>query len=445
MEVEKPNVLIVDDEDEIREILTFFVKSVYPCNVSEAINGEDAIDQLKKQNFQLVICDYNMPVKNGGEVYRYMIETDQPAKYVMCSSDTPQTFPVFKDSSHLFGYIQKPNLMNGVKEIVEKIKVESTKMSQSSALEKDFFPIGINLLLTLRNVPVDVFIKIAEGKHVKVYSAGSAFDETDFLKFSEKHIDKLYTESLTSKVIFQSIEDHVQQLLKKRTKANQVEAVIEAQSVILSTFKEFGFDDLMVPMVEAQIEETLKICNSDKTLGLLLGKMLKMQGSYLAKHSFMLAAITVALANKMGWNSDLTAQKLVMSSLFHDVFLKESVDNEVVVLKSGQYDGDFLDHPKKAAELLERIPKVPPDTGRIILEQHEVGEESGIPRAMPIHETSPLGQLFTFSHYLVDAILILSKSGPVTYDKLEAQLSGLGGQSSKYKKLMGLLKEIDLF
>lgn len=445
MEVEKPHVLIVDDEDEIREILTFFLKSVYPCNVSEAVNGEDAIEKLKKQQFQLVICDYNMPIKNGGEVYRFMIENDQPAKYVMCSSDTPHAFPIFQDTSHLFGYIQKPNLMNGVKEIIEKMKDQGQYIGEASALEKDFFPIGINLLLTLRTVPVDVFIKIKEGKHIKVLTANTVFDETDFLKYSEKGIDKLFTESNSADVIFKKIEDHVQELLNHKSKSNKVEAVIEAQGVILSTFKEFGFHERMVPVVEVQIQETLKICNSDKTLGLLLNKMLKMQGSYIAKHSFMLAAVTVALASKMGWNSDLTSQKLVISSLFHDVFLKESINDEVGLLKTRSYDEDFLTHPKKAAELLDKIPKVPPDTGRIILEQHEVGEENGFPRAMPIHETSPLGQLFTFSHYLVDALLVVGKSGPVTHDKVYAQLAGLSAQSSKYKKLMALLKEIDLF
>ena len=445
MEVEKPNVLIVDDEDEIREILTFFVKSVYPCNVSEAVNGEEAIAKLKDQQFHLVICDYNMPVKNGGEVYRYMIETHQPAKYVMCSSDTPQTFPVFNDATNLFGFIQKPNLMNGVKEIIEKMKAQGEYIAESSALEKDFFPIGINLLLTLRTVPVNVFIRISEGKHVKVYSAGDIFDETDFLKYSEKGILKLFTESNTADIIFSKIEEHVTDLLKNKSKTNKVEAVIEAQGVILSTLKEFGFHERLVPVVEVQIQETLNICNSDKTLGLLLSKMLKMQGSYIAKHSFMLATVTVALASKMGWNSDLTSQKLVISSLFHDVFLKDTVEDEVGLLKTRTYDEDFLSHPKKAAELLDKIPKVPPDTGRIILEQHEVGEENGFPRAIPIHETSPLGQLFTFSHYLVDALLIVSKNGPVTEDKVYAQLMGLSGQSSKYKKLMDHLKELELF
>ena len=60
-------VLVVDDEDTIRKFLKIhLVKNGY--DVKEAADGDQAIDQLKKDRFDLVICDIVMPKKNRWEV-----------------------------------------------------------------------------------------------------------------------------------------------------------------------------------------------------------------------------------------------------------------------------------------------------------------------------------------------------------------------------------------
>jgi DNA-binding response OmpR family regulator len=62
-------VLVVDDEDTIRKFLKIhLLKDGY--DVKEAADGEEAIDQLKRDRFDLMICDLMMPKKNGWEVIR---------------------------------------------------------------------------------------------------------------------------------------------------------------------------------------------------------------------------------------------------------------------------------------------------------------------------------------------------------------------------------------
>lgn len=438
-----PNILIVDDEEEIREIVSFFVESSCACDISLAVNGEEAITCLKNKKFDLIICDYNMPVKNGGEVYKYLIESKTDCKYVMCSSDTPQIFPEFQDSTHMFGNIVKPNIMNGVKEVLARLKENQENSSPSP--DQVYFPIGIKLLLSIRDIPVDIFIKLSEGKFIKVFSQGGVFDETDFLKYQQKDISKLYALNFTTDILVQKVQGMIEKISLAHGKSNKGQAVVETQDLILSTFKEYGFQEGLISAVELQIQDTLKICGSDKTLSLLINKMLKLKGSYISRHSFMLSAVTVSMANIVGWNSETTAQKLVISSLFHDVYLKEDVLNEVQELEGKKYDEDFKTHPQKAAELLDKIPRVPPDTGRIVLEQHEVGQGSGIPRSIAVHETTPLGQLFTFSHFLVDAILESQQNGVISTEEIYQKLEKISHQSIKYKKFLALLKEANIF
>jgi HD-GYP domain-containing protein (c-di-GMP phosphodiesterase class II) len=294
-------------------------------------------------------------------------------------------------------------------------------------------------------MPVNIFLKLSDGKYVKVFSEGSVFDETDFLKYEGKGISQLYALNLSTDVLVQKVQKIIDNISKGTGKTNKAQAVVEIQDLVLSTLKDYGFHEGLAQVVEAQINDTIKICEQDRTLSMLLNKMLKIKGSYISRHSFMLAAVTVSLANKVGWNSETTSQKLVMSSLFHDVFLKEDVINEVSRLESKEYDEEFINHPQKAAQLLDKIPKVPPDTGRIVMEQHEVGEGAGFPRAIAISEPTPLGQLFTFSHYLVDEILDLSSKGEFTMSALEQRMEKVADQSSRYKKFLTLLNELKFF
>ncbi len=60
-------VLVVDDEEIIRTVLrTHLAKWGY--RVTEASDGEQAIKQMSKDNFDLIICDILMPKKNGWQV-----------------------------------------------------------------------------------------------------------------------------------------------------------------------------------------------------------------------------------------------------------------------------------------------------------------------------------------------------------------------------------------
>ena len=62
-------ILVVDDEEVIRKFLRIhLIKLGY--EVKEAADGVEALEQLGKENFDLLICDIMMPNKDGWEVLK---------------------------------------------------------------------------------------------------------------------------------------------------------------------------------------------------------------------------------------------------------------------------------------------------------------------------------------------------------------------------------------
>jgi two-component system alkaline phosphatase synthesis response regulator PhoP/two-component system response regulator VicR len=65
----KRKILIVDDEEVIRKILRIHLDKL-GYEVKEAADGEQAIEELGKDDFDLLICDILMPKKDGWEVVK---------------------------------------------------------------------------------------------------------------------------------------------------------------------------------------------------------------------------------------------------------------------------------------------------------------------------------------------------------------------------------------
>lgn len=62
-------ILIVDDEEVIRKFLKIHLDKE-GHEVTEAEDGEKAIERIRKGKFDLIICDVMMPKKNGWEVVK---------------------------------------------------------------------------------------------------------------------------------------------------------------------------------------------------------------------------------------------------------------------------------------------------------------------------------------------------------------------------------------
>lgn len=80
---EKKTVLVVDDEEVIREFLTEVLDEDFV--VQQACDGDEAIELLKKTHFDLIITDLKMPRVSGEEVVKFACEKDPSAKVVVIS------------------------------------------------------------------------------------------------------------------------------------------------------------------------------------------------------------------------------------------------------------------------------------------------------------------------------------------------------------------------
>jgi DNA-binding NtrC family response regulator len=78
----KSSILVVDDEDALRTVLSGELASE-GYEVRTAADGDDAVSEMGKAVFDLVLLDIKMPRMNGFEVLKFIKEKHPKTKVVM--------------------------------------------------------------------------------------------------------------------------------------------------------------------------------------------------------------------------------------------------------------------------------------------------------------------------------------------------------------------------
>lgn len=80
--------LIVDDSATVRRLINKVVSSsVFNIEVTEASDGQNALDHCQTGKFEVIVLDCNMPGLNGLETLERLIERDPEVKVIMMSGE----------------------------------------------------------------------------------------------------------------------------------------------------------------------------------------------------------------------------------------------------------------------------------------------------------------------------------------------------------------------
>jgi len=127
------SVLIVDDSALVRKQLGEMIDTL-GFDIEFAKNGQDAVDKATAKQYDVITMDINMPVMDGIEAVRQIMEK-QPTPILMVSSLTTDDATITMDAMDLgaVDYIAKPGTMNvGKSENREEILSKVSSLSRIS-------------------------------------------------------------------------------------------------------------------------------------------------------------------------------------------------------------------------------------------------------------------------------------------------------------------------
>lgn len=112
----KKSVLIVDDEEIIRNFLSEVLGEKY--DVSLASDGDEAIEQIKKRRFDLIITDLKMPRVPGEEVVKFAQQQDPTSRVIVISGFSNLYMVSQSINNGACAFLSKPF---SIKELIETV------------------------------------------------------------------------------------------------------------------------------------------------------------------------------------------------------------------------------------------------------------------------------------------------------------------------------------
>ena len=117
------DVLVVDDFATMRRILKNILKQIGFTKISEADDGKSALNMLKKQKFDLVLCDWNMPEMPGIELLKKVRADDglKDMPFVMVTAEAQKDNIIQAVQAGVSNYVVKPFTAETISEKLEKV------------------------------------------------------------------------------------------------------------------------------------------------------------------------------------------------------------------------------------------------------------------------------------------------------------------------------------
>ncbi len=139
-------ILIIDDQAPIRRVLREILENE-KYQVDDAGNGPDALQMVKGQEYDAILCDIKMPDMDGMEVLEHVKETSN-VPVIMISGNSTQNEVADAMKKGAFDFISKPpdlnRLLVAVRNALDKQRLSTENKALKKAVTKQNDMVGVS-------------------------------------------------------------------------------------------------------------------------------------------------------------------------------------------------------------------------------------------------------------------------------------------------------------
>ncbi|MDD7049497.1 MAG: response regulator [Lachnospiraceae bacterium] len=107
--MDKYKILLVDDERQEREGISFLIERYgYPLQIKQAVNGQKALEMMKKEEFDILFTDVKMPVMDGLTLAREVAQAYPKTIIIIFSAYSEFNFARKAMEAGVVNYLLKP-------------------------------------------------------------------------------------------------------------------------------------------------------------------------------------------------------------------------------------------------------------------------------------------------------------------------------------------------
>lgn len=434
-------ILIIDDSDASLEIMELYVESEFENPIITATSGLEAIELLKKtDNIWVILCDYNMPKGDGGDVFQYVKKNHPDIPFILVCGEDPH---MLKDLPKLEGLlidkkvlpvIPKPFRKDGLVQAVKYISKHS--YNHSDQLMKK---IHLNRFFQYNDLFEKNQIKILG--HDEGYLA-----ENIYLKYKEKNLQYIYFEKNQYERFLEFVSQEINEELKSPHLDLDEDIILQldAIQIVHESLRNNINIDVITSFPQKIVQSILAIYKKGVSFEKILDHIiihphlpsqLSILNSYLSCH---------LLHQTNEENLDKKLHSFILASIFMDISLE---DNELVNINSFEdksynnltlsYQNLVKEHPQKSCEYMNKVCNQDTLIEKLILYHHGPAFSSDFKNIVEQGKDGTDICFFSISHNISQEIILKN----LKIDQIQEVVESI---KSSYPKnhILGKLKDI---
>jgi DNA-binding NarL/FixJ family response regulator len=195
------NILIVDDHDVIRQSLPLIIKAEFPkAKCTKLENAAACIELLKKEQFDLLILDMNLPDMDGITLTEWIMERDPKQMILIFSMNPTEVFAKKLYQIGVMGYLNKQADVPEIKKALQVILTEKRRYMNEefkALLAQDFLNENpVNPLEKLTNRELSIAQLLAQGKNNEEIAAALNIEPSTIRSYKTRIFQKLDVRTL---------------------------------------------------------------------------------------------------------------------------------------------------------------------------------------------------------------------------------------------------------
>ena len=398
-------ILVIEDEEDLRDLICFTLESQFRAQVSQAASGNEAIRKIESSPpFDCIVSDYSMPDGTGEDVYRYLISKQHKTPFVLVSAYAADNYPIFREYP-IAGFVPKPDIFKPLKNIIEGLKLENSGPAEA------YCKVKTSVILKYGLLSQDLYIKLSEGKYVKIFRKGDLFDVGDFERFKAKTVEHLHLKSQDCDAFLGSLTANLTKILEGDSLPEDAQRIAGASvEIIQEVNARLGFTHECQELAKVSVNLALKGIVRDLELHRPFEIQMPDSQSYIATHSVAVAHVACGIASLLGWTSGPTFLKLSFAAFLHDISMTNPemaklAGAEELMLQRHRFSEkevkEYMVHCDVGAKLVKELKDLPPDVDVIIQQHHDRPDGTGMSQ-LDHTKINPLAAVFIVAHELVD-------------------------------------------
>lgn len=394
-------VLIVDDDNSIIELLAIILEnSIAPKFIGRALTPQNAINELEKNDYNLVICDYEMyPHGTGQDVFNYIVDNKLNSSFLLFSGrdfETTHFEGISKIPKNKFLYLKKPAQPKVIRESI-------TKLIETHNDDKEFYGVRIHNFIRFERTKCDIYLKLGHDKFVKILKSNDQYDNQFLQKYISKNVSHFYiTKENYNDFLVEFGSSNF--LISTNSSKTFLDTAVKSHLYLTSLVANVGISEFVLEEASQLAIKSLEVSQKDKSLAKLLEILINSQ-NYSYDHTFLITCFCTQLGLEIGLNK-VALEKLAYASLIHDLGI--SRDNLCVIHDLYPYKIEKLDLEdqffiKSHHQLLDKMTSnndLSDDIEKIIKFHHAFDQDYPYNEMVQLDKVSHFVGVFLVSHML---------------------------------------------